>query len=45
VEGLHEGGEALGRRYKDGDEEWWEFRSRMRQGFREILDGFSDGVE
>jgi hypothetical protein len=39
-------GEALGRRYAPGDEDWkkeWrEFRSRMRQGFREALDGLAD---
>jgi hypothetical protein len=39
-------GEALGRRHRAGDDEWrreWrEFRSRMRQGFREALDGFDD---
>jgi hypothetical protein len=36
-------GEALGRRHVAGDEawtaEWRDFRSRMRQGFREALDG------
>jgi hypothetical protein len=39
-------GEALGRRHRAGDEawqgEWREFRSRMRQGFREALDGLDD---
>jgi hypothetical protein len=39
-------GEALGRRHRPGDEQWqkeWrEFRSRMRQGFRDALDGLPD---
>jgi hypothetical protein len=49
VEAYMKEGEALGRRYREGDQEWraeWrEFRSRMRQGFREALDGLADAAE
>jgi len=48
VEAYMKEGEALGRRYRAGDEQWreeWrEFRSRMRQGFRDALDDLSDDV-